>query len=311
VVYWLVRRKKIVILPLLIFIITWSSFKSSFAYNLGNNTIENPSFTLSTWNVRLFDLYNWSGNVASKKKIFEHLKGLNSDIYCFQEFYHDSRKKSNFNIINPLKKQLGAKYHYAGFKHHINMYETVGLITISKYKIIKAEEVHFENEPKNLYIYTDIIIEQDTLRVFNVHLASVKLRKNDYKFIDDLHGNIEEVNLETGFKNILRRLKRAFLLREEQANILSKEIKRSPYPVIVAGDFNDTPSSYCYRVLSDDLSDTFVESGFGIGGTYNGKLKALRIDYILHNTTYKSQYSKGDVNLSDHFPITCKFGEDE
>jgi endonuclease/exonuclease/phosphatase family metal-dependent hydrolase len=73
----------------------------------------------------------------------------------------------------------------------------------------------------------------------------------------------------------------AFAMRARQAEILREHIAASPHPVIVCGDFNDTPLSYSYRLMSKGLKDSFMEKGWGLGTTYAGALPALRIDYIL------------------------------
>ena len=76
----------------------------------------------------------------------------------------------------------------------------------------------------------------------------------------------------------------------------------SPYPIILCGDFNDTPTSYTYKQLSEGLNDSFSNAGLGIGQTYNGKFPTLRIDYILHSPEFElNSFKTTDVNLSDHF----------
>ncbi len=53
--------------------------------------------------------------------------------------------------------------------------------------------------------------------------------------------------------------------RNRQADLLTKAIAESPYPVIVCGDFNDTPASYAYRKISRSLQDCFLQAGAGHG----------------------------------------------
>jgi endonuclease/exonuclease/phosphatase family metal-dependent hydrolase len=88
-----------------------------------------------------------------------------------------------------------------------------------------------------------------------------------------------------------------------------EHIRESPYPVIVCGDFNDTPFSYTYNELAKELKNAFVEAGSGIGATYNGPLPFLRIDNQFHSEElkaagYETHYEMG---LSDHFPISAKY----
>ena len=88
---------------------------------------------------------------------------------------------------------------------------------------------------------------------------------------------------------------------------MADHIQKSPYPVIVCGDFNDTPVSYAYRQVRGNLKDAFVESGWGISNTYNGVLPSIRIDYILFDQKIKAvNYNRDKVIFSDHFPVHCQ-----
>jgi endonuclease/exonuclease/phosphatase (EEP) superfamily protein YafD len=82
----------------------------------------------------------------------------------------------------------------------------------------------------------------------------------------------------------------------------------SPYPIILCGDFNDTPTSFTYKQLSEGLNDSFANAGLGIGQTYNGKFPALRIDYILYSPELEIvNFKTSEVSLSDHYPIISAF----
>ena len=93
-----------------------------------------------------------------------------------------------------------------------------------------------------------------------------------------------------------------------QAKVLHAFIKSSPYPVIVTGDFNDTPVSYSYRKVRKGLSDSFVKTGYGAGFTYKGKYPSNRIDYILHDSKLKpTWFSVMKEKYSDHYPVMAGF----
>jgi endonuclease/exonuclease/phosphatase family metal-dependent hydrolase len=86
-------------------------------------------------------------------------------------------------------------------------------------------------------------------------------------------------------------------------------VNESPYPVILCGDLNDTPVSYCYRQFSRTLYDSFVESGNGIGQTYIGVVPSNRIDYIFHSEEFETaNFTTHQVNYSDHKPISVEIG---
>ena len=105
---------------------------------------------------------------------------------------------------------------------------------------------------------------------------------------------------------ILRHLKRAFVRRSKQVSILRDSIQGSRYPVILCGDFNDTPNSYTYNILSSEMNDAFRVSGNGFGKTYTGPFPSFRIDYIFHDRGILSRsYTTIREKLSDHFPVSC------
>ena len=109
-------------------------------------------------------------------------------------------------------------------------------------------------------------------------------------------------------KSITSSLKNGFIRRASQSQILKSNLDSSPYPVIVAGDFNDTPVSYSYRKIRKGLFDSFVTSGYGAGFTYKGKYPPNRIDYILYDNNLECrEFNIIKVKYSDHYPIIAYF----
>jgi endonuclease/exonuclease/phosphatase family metal-dependent hydrolase len=113
------------------------------------------------------------------------------------------------------------------------------------------------------------------------------------------------------YKSIYRKLANAYHLRAQQARLIALEISKSPYPVIVCGDFNDTPTSFAYHQIAKDLDDSFIKSGKGMGNTYNNNLlPPIRIDYILYSKIFQSSaFSVLNAPYSDHFPIMASVGK--
>ena len=151
-----------------------------------------------------------------------------------------------------------------------------------------------------------MVIRNDTVRVYNLHLASISFGKNEYKLIDNISKtSISDPDLDRS-KSIFRRLKKGFLVRAGQAELVKAHMAGCKYKIILCGDFNDTPSSYAYHLLSGNLKDAFGQSGRGIGKTYHGKLPFLRIDYILHDKSFNSNnYGIYPESLTDHYPVSC------
>ena len=77
---------------------------------------------------------------------------------------------------------------------------------------------------------------------------------------------------------------------------------RSPWPrLVLAGDFNDTPSSYTYREMKGALTDGFRRCGNGYGGTFRYLGGLLRIDYVFYDDTFECvRYYMPSEVVSDH-----------
>jgi len=113
-----------------------------------------------------------------------------------------------------------------------------------------------------------------------------------------------------GYGGILRQLKHGFSHRAQQVDKLADELAKCPYPVLICGDFNDTPFSYTYTTImnSTKLKDSFRTAGSSFDGTYAGKLPNFRIDYLLHDKSIEAyNYRVLKAKLSDHYPVVCNF----
>ena len=261
------------------------------------------TFKVISYNVRLFNYFENKNVTNSEKRIIEFLKTQKPDILCIQEF---------FGLGNPDEKEetfreaLGGKYY-----SHIKVLgrgknRFYGIATFSKYPIIKKGEI-IHPASSSLSIYSDIIIGSDTFRIYNNHLQSFRLQRMERSLIEELtlpENNEAMVEVKGLFVN----LKNGFIRRALQSQVVKDNINRSPYPVIVAGDFNDTPVSYSYRKIRKGLNDSFVNSGYGAGFTYRGNYPPNRIDYILYDKVLVNSYFEiVRIKFSDHYPIIAYF----
>lgn len=255
----------------------------------------------------LFDLYNWSKNKESRAKILANLSEINPDILCLQEFY-TSEQKGGYNNIDTVKQILNTGYYHSEYTTTLRKFDHWGIATFSKYPIINQGKLIFNTRSNNICIYSDIVIHKDTIRVYNIHLQSISFSKGDNKFLEDVISEKDAEDEMLNGKNILRRLKRAFLKRTRQADMIALHMKTCHYKIIVCGDFNDTAASYSYYQLSKNLKDSFIEKGLGFGRTYAGKWPQFRIDYILHSKELKcSNFKRSAETFTDHYPITAYF----
>lgn len=279
-----VFKRKTSMVPLLLLLIGWPFISRTISLSFDNN--EPKDLTILSYNVKLFrkpgaydkfstDLIKWVANDTAQIK-------------CLQEY----SSNSNWEVLDASSQIKSREYYSFIFKADvIDNEHNPGLAIFSKYKIINSGVVFQEKHTVNAAIFADIEINKRVVRIYNVHLASMNL---------ELENSIENKRL---FRTI-RRLKSGTIKRIEQVEILINHLKKSPYPVIINGDFNETPYSYVYNRLSDSLQNSFEEAGNGFGFTFNDIPYLLRIDHQFHSEGIKAVKYKvsREMRISDHLP---------
>lgn len=262
------------------------------------------TFQVESYNLRLFNYFEGAKGGITEKKILELLKNQRADIICLQEVYlvGDPEQKEQ-----AIKSALAGNYysHFKVITSGKNRY--YGIATLSKFPIIDEGEIVHEKS-SSLSIYSDIIVGNDTIRVFNNHLQSFRLRRMERNFLNEIVETSDDKETINEIVSISSSLRKGFIKRSAQAQTVKARIDKSPYPVIVAGDFNDTPVSYSYRKIRKGLNDAFVSSGYGAGFTYKGNYPPNRIDYILYDDAFECRhFDIVKVKYSDHYPIIAYF----
>ncbi len=296
---WIFKKKIAFIFSLIAIVLGFNHFLDFFSFGKSERSNGNSLKVLS-YNVRLFDLYNWhKESNTTDRKILKLIKDQDADIICLQEFYSNSDKQ---NYQDSVIQNQKTKSYLISYKNGGNY---SGNAIFSKYPIVKKGYVNIGISNQKC-IFADIVKGEDTIRVYSVHLASIHLSHNDYDIIDSIEYNDHDKNIE-GVKGISYKILKAYKKRAAEADVIAAHIKNSPYKVIVCGDFNDVPISYAYRKIKGKLTDAFTEAGFGIGSTFAHRFLFFRIDYILHSPDIKSfGYMKITEPYSDHYPIVCK-----
>ena len=286
-IYWLIGFKKPMWANLIILLIGIGNISNYFGTSPNSNSSEENTKILS-YNVRLFNRYGWIPKENVREDIFAFFTEEDADILCIQEFYTPNEIPD-----------LNYPYRHIGLQNKKSQWH---MAIYSKYPQIKKKTVSIKGERmNNTCIYSDMIINEDTIRVYNIHLASNWFKNSDYSFIQ----NPQKEKIKEGLKGIASRLKNSFIKRAEEVAVIKEHIKTSPYPIILCGDFNDTPLSFAYNSIKGDLVDAFTVCGKGIGDSFV-KIPALRIDYIFHDEELKSSnYKKHKKVLSDHYAVSC------
>ncbi len=301
-VYWIVVFKLKFLYSLVVLLMGYSFIPSYLQISAKKSTEKENMLTIVDFNMKYFGAFEGT-KLSEPDKFFDVLDRVNPNLLCFQEF-KDLGTPADKPMYKRLFKRLknyytcGILYDQNGKPngHHLAMF--------SKFPFIDSGLVEHNIQSDNFTVYADIVAYGDTIRIINTHLQSIKLDTKDYTAVTNI--KMVDDSAVNSLTRISRKLKVAFEMRAKQSELVREFIDQSPYKVIVLGDFNDSPSSYAYRTMKGKLNDSFIESGSGIGRTYVGAMPSFRIDYILHDPSYKAyNYYAKAFEFSDHKMLSC------
>lgn len=304
--FWLIFDAKYALLPLVALVVGWKSVSAFFSFRWPTHweATSKPegSFNVMSYNVALFGLYAQKNSKPTRQAMFELIRRQQPDILCMQDFY-TSEKRNDFNNREDISELMRLPHRFFSSDFNRDGNQHWGSIIFSRYPILQSDKVKLSPGPLGeSLIYADVLRGNDTIRIVNMHLESYRFNAQDYRSIEKIRKQ-EDTGLVAA-KGIMHKMRDASARRSRQANIVADFIRTSPHPVIVCGDFNDTPASYTYFKIRGNLQDVFLKKGSGIGRTFSGLSPTLRIDYIFADR----RFHVNGVNiipsdLSDHYPV--------
>lgn len=280
-VYWLLRLKRLVLLPFFVLLLGFNHITSIYEFSApGDNEEYKGGISILSYNVRQFNQFKWSEEIDIPQKISAFIEAQNPDILSMQEYYKgelDIALKFPYKYIE--QKEKSAEF---------------GLAIFSKFPIVNSGSLDFPTPSNNNSIYVDVVIGTDTVRVVNVHLQSFSLKPK-------LSLEIEKEESKRVFKG----MGQTFVRQQEQVEMVLDVVDEVSYKTIIMGDFNNTAYSYIYRDLkSRGFEDAFKEEGNGFGRTFDFDYFPLRIDYIFPEEGIETvAFTTFEVPYSDHFPV--------
>lgn len=277
VIYWLVGLNRTFLLSLIILVIGFSNL-SRFYKVVGKKVLLTDDIKIMSYNVRMFNEYKWTKTDSIKEKINDLIEYKSPDIICLQEYASNSTLEKLF------------PYRYSRFKTEKSHF---GHAIFSKYPIVNKGSVKFKNTA-NTILFVDVKIDTDTLRIYNVHLQSIGINPEKETF---------DKKNATRLRN---QINKAFQKQQDQVEKLLEHQKTVTYPIIVAGDFNNTAFSWPYKSILKGKKDAYVEAGKGFDKTYNYAFP-MRIDFILVDERIEINHFKAYRDkFSDHYPILAR-----
>jgi len=311
VVIWLVLDYRWALLPTIFILLNVNNIDKHFQLRAQEKpeTCANCIKVMS-YNARLFNMYD-DNRKELNRQVTDFLKKEAPDILCVQEYFYDNSGRLGYNTTEQILKALKLPDNNRTHKLYLplgrsNKYQ-YGLAVFSRYRIVGSGVVETNDSSANRSMYVDIRYNGDTLRVYNVHLSSMKLGSEDYATGNAvLHNDMEGPDFDKKAKKLYHKIADAFEQRQHQAKCVRADMDSCTHPIIVCGDFNDSPASFSYHKIAHGLRDSFRSSGKGTGTTYAGEVfPAYRIDYILHDRQYNDfgHTVCTDLKTSDHYPV--------
>lgn len=277
-IFWIIKLKwpfVMFVFSLLISYTEWERF-----YKLPNNGIPvSKGLKLMSFNVRLFNSYNWIDQENIPESILSFVNEVSPDILCLQEFSKE---------FSPPFKSYPYTYIQSSSKNGQN-----GLCILSKYPLFNRGFIPFENS-NNGAVFAEIFYKRDTLRIYNLHLESLRIN-----FKDTL---LTRVNS----KKFINRITDVIKKQEVQMAEFEKIDKKNLNPSIICTDLNNNAFSKIYKGIKNKRIDAFSIAGNGLGGTYNLANFPFRIDFIFFDPRMEIiEFNTHSINLSDHNPVSA------
>jgi endonuclease/exonuclease/phosphatase family metal-dependent hydrolase len=287
-IYWMLQLKRQIILSGLVLLLGITFISKFYKFSSQDKDREEKDFTVMSYNVRLFNLFEWLPGDNVGNTILSFINEQNPDVLCIQEYSENA--KVDLRI-----------YKYKAIFMEGRQIKT-GQAIFSKFPIFNSGDFKIPTAGNNI-IYADIKKGKDTIRVYNIHLQSIKISPD----VNEISEHVDSIN-QSKSQQLFKRIREAFKKQEQQAEILVKHKNQCQYPVIICGDMNNSPFSYLYRSIKSDLNDCFEEAGNGFGQTYKFKYYPARIDYIFASKKMqvKSFSTFTKFENSDHFPIMTR-----
>ncbi|MCJ7933919.1 MAG: endonuclease/exonuclease/phosphatase family protein [Chryseobacterium sp.] len=227
--------------------------------------------------------FNAKGGLMGQEAIGRYLKSQGADVILLQE-----GRGGDFPMLEDYKKVTSS-----------------GTVTIlTKHKVLSSKDIGSPDKSEIIPgVQADIEIKGKVYRFIDIYLHPFKFERD----MVTLNGS-SEAN-EQKLKDIVRRLVPTFKKHQDQVTLIQHAVENSPYPVIMAGDFNSVPNSYEYYHLVAGLEDAFLNAGKGSATSFHDYKFPIRIDYIFSSKSIPavSYVVDRSVRLSDHYPVISEF----
>lgn len=288
-VIFLLFKRIMALVPIMGYILCYIPVRMYTPLNVPR-AVPEDAIKLMSYNVFSFNRSDSTG----LKKISEYVNSSGASIVCMQE--------AEFN--DAVRDAFKSEYHYMDTMYNNRSGETQ--IILSKFPILSKNKINADLSGCLCAAY-EVLINGDRTTIINCHLESSGLSMEERKdFHHFVKGELKSDTIGSESKKMIVRLGEASRRRVPQVEGIIKYINsRKGEPVILFGDFNDTPLSYCHYLLGKTLTDCYIATANGPGISYHYNTIYVRIDNIMcssHWEPYNFTVDR-DIAVSDHYPI--------
>ncbi|HNQ27998.1 MAG TPA: endonuclease/exonuclease/phosphatase family protein, partial [Aquaticitalea sp.] len=214
--YWLLKAKRQLLLSAIVLLVGYGYLTSLYKFTASKTIDDGNDFSVMNYNVRLFNVFKWIPEEGIDKKIVAFVNEKQPDILSIQEYRRDEDIRLDgyykFEVISGEKVKNGQAI-------------------FSKFPIVNSGSIEFKNTYNNV-IFIDVIKGSDTIRVYNVHLQSMKIDANG------------DALTKESSENLFRKVSNTFTMQQSQTELFLQHKNKCPYKMIICGDFNNTAYSY-------------------------------------------------------------------
>ncbi len=276
---WIVVKWKYLFLSLITLALHYPQSQSFIGFHTPE--IHDTGLRIMTFNAYNF---NESENLKAFMRSQSHERPV--DIFCVQEMNPSQ---------NDYVREEGA------FTSHIAQ---KGKAIYAKHPIHKHGYIQFD-QSVNGCLWADVQVGSGiNIRVYNLHMYSNRISEQTNEIIDQFE---DEGSLAfDDIFDVFRVYGKASDIRVNQIHTILDHITSSPHPVVVCGDFNESPFSFLYHKMRKHLNNSFESRGFGFGNTYPS-IPGLKIDYIFADDNFEILAHKIiREHYSDHYPVVSQ-----
>lgn len=299
IVLWLLLGKWHFVWSVAAIAVRWS-FVGLFLQVGGTSKVPERSEHPQMVTVMSYNLHNLKGpefqsdnSDSYALQFLDLVREYSPDVMCLQEYVSTSGKLRITDSLMLMGYNHFADAHNSSTNPH-------GSTIFSRLPITYAKKIDQQK------VLVELILEDQRFRVCCVHMDSYQFDDVDHEEIDQLrHGNMDAISDTSRHKRTLGKVTETILKHEtEWEEKLMPIVTESTVPMLLAGDFNDIPSSWLYAQVSKHLNDTYRDQGTGFCHTYNGGFPKFRIDNIFHSEEFSTlSYKRIKADISDHYPV--------